>query len=348
MGAIATAVAWAVSIANNPSHGYDQASRWGPDYDCSSLIIQAWENAGVPVKSAGASYTGNMCNVFLANGFTDVTGQVNRSTGAGLKKGDVVWVKGHVEMMCSDTQLVGAHISETGGIYAGQQGDQTGNEISVRSYYNKPWTRVLRYMREWEDITEEDVNSGNRYLTLEEMQENAKFIYKKFYGLGWTLNSIAGMLGNMQRESTINPEIWQNLEEGNTSGGFGLVQWSPATKLIAWAEEHGWDYKHIEVQCMKIHYEMVDGDSQWIATNTYDFSFREFSESTQSPEYLASAFLYNYERAGVSAEDERRENARYWYDFLKDLDPNWTPTAPEQETKRKGLSLMMMYMATRK
>jgi len=346
MGKIATAVAWAVAIANNASHGYDQSSRWGPDYDCSSLIIQAWQEAGVPVKTAGASYTGNMIKVFLANGFEDVTNQVNRATGAGLKAGDVVWVKGHVEMMCSSTQLVGAHISETGGIYAKTPGDQTGHEIDVRNYYNKPWTRVLRYMAEWEDITEDDITSGNRYLSLSEMQENAKFIYKQFYGLGWTLNSIAGMLGNMQRESTINPGIWQSLKEGNLEGGYGLVQWTPATKLIDWAEERGWDYSHIQVQCMKIHYEMVDG-GQYYETSSYPLSFKEFSESTESPEYLASAFLYNYERAGVSAEEERRTNARYWYDYLKDLDPNWEPT-PLPETKKKGLSLMMKYIATKR
>ena len=35
------AVTWAVGIANDNSHGYDQADRWGPDYDCSSLVIQA-------------------------------------------------------------------------------------------------------------------------------------------------------------------------------------------------------------------------------------------------------------------------------------------------------------------
>lgn len=34
--------AWA---ADN-SHGYDQANRWGPDYDCSSAVISAWELAG--------------------------------------------------------------------------------------------------------------------------------------------------------------------------------------------------------------------------------------------------------------------------------------------------------------
>ena len=41
--------------AGDPAHGYDQTSRWGPDYDCSSLVISAYEQASVPVKSCGAT-----------------------------------------------------------------------------------------------------------------------------------------------------------------------------------------------------------------------------------------------------------------------------------------------------
>ena len=51
------AVTWAIEIANDPAHGYDQDNRWGPDYDCSSLVISAWQQAGVPVKTKGATYT---------------------------------------------------------------------------------------------------------------------------------------------------------------------------------------------------------------------------------------------------------------------------------------------------
>ena len=46
MGVIDKAVQWAVDIANDSSHGYDQGSRWGPDYDCAALVIAAYEYAG--------------------------------------------------------------------------------------------------------------------------------------------------------------------------------------------------------------------------------------------------------------------------------------------------------------
>lgn len=141
---IEDAIAWAVAIANDNSHGYDQTNRWGPDYDCSSLLIQAYENAGCPVKTNGASYTGNMVDVFLNSGFENVTSEITLSTGSGLLPGDVLWVDGHTEMYIGDGNIVGAHINENGETTGGATGDQTTNEISVRSYYNYPWTTVLR------------------------------------------------------------------------------------------------------------------------------------------------------------------------------------------------------------
>lgn len=139
------AVNWAVSIANDNSHGYSRTNRWGPDYDCSSLVITAWENAGVPVKTKGATYTENMYNVFLMCGFQDVTASVNRSTGAGLERGDVLLnIINHTAMYIGGGQIVQA--SGTRGYP--QAGDQTGTEIWVcpySNYSNGGWDRILRY-----------------------------------------------------------------------------------------------------------------------------------------------------------------------------------------------------------
>ena len=71
------AVLFALDIANDNSHGYDQVNRWGsPDYDCSSLVITAYDKAGVPVKSKGATYTGNMREAFKKCGFVEVSDMV--------------------------------------------------------------------------------------------------------------------------------------------------------------------------------------------------------------------------------------------------------------------------------
>lgn len=42
---VASAVNWAKDIANNNIHGYSQTTRWGPSYDCSSLVISAYQHA---------------------------------------------------------------------------------------------------------------------------------------------------------------------------------------------------------------------------------------------------------------------------------------------------------------
>lgn len=145
------AVTWALATAEDPSHGYDQAYRWGPNYDCSSFVISAWEAAGVPVRSSGASYTGNMRAVFLRCGFADVTGKINLATGSGLEKGDVLLRhdysndNGHTELFIGGGKVVKASINEFGGVTGGQSGDQNGREIYVGGYYNSPWNCVLRY-----------------------------------------------------------------------------------------------------------------------------------------------------------------------------------------------------------
>lgn len=144
---IKKAVEFAIGIANDPEHGYDQTHRWGDkDYDCSGLVIDSWEEAGVPVRTKGATYTGNMKKVFLDNGFEEVISKVNVATGAGLQYGDILLKEGsHVAMFIGNGQIVHASINENGKVTGGKEGDQTGKEICMRSYYNKPWNSVLRY-----------------------------------------------------------------------------------------------------------------------------------------------------------------------------------------------------------
>ena len=146
MGVIDRAMAWALTTAESSEHGYDQKDRWGPDYDCSSFVISAWEAAGTGVKAAGATYTGNMRSAFLSCGFEDVLDEVNRYTGDGLCTGDVLLnTQNHTAIYIGGGQLVHARCNETGGIVGGQTGDQTGGEICVSTYYNYPWDAILRY-----------------------------------------------------------------------------------------------------------------------------------------------------------------------------------------------------------
>lgn len=164
------AVELAKCMANDPTHGYDQQHRWGPDYDCSSLLITVWEQAGVAVRTAGATYTGNMRDTFLRCGFEDVTGLVSLGDGRGLLAGDVLLnYANHTAMMVDRTTLVQASINELGTTTGGQSGDQTGGEIALRGYYNYPWDCVLRY-REGAGGIAENAAGGTQTPTEETVQ----------------------------------------------------------------------------------------------------------------------------------------------------------------------------------
>lgn len=147
MTVINNATAWAVNIASDNSHGYDQIGRWGPDYDCSSLVISAYEQAGVKVKEAGATYTGNMRAAFVKCGFEAIP----YKKGMTLYKGDVLLnEKHHTALYIGNGQIVQASSNEKGGIYNGKDGDQTGREIATGRFYeySKGWDYVLRYNEE--------------------------------------------------------------------------------------------------------------------------------------------------------------------------------------------------------
>lgn len=162
---------------------------------------------------------------------------------------------------------------------------------------------------------------GNRYLTQSEMEGNACEVYSFFSGKGWSRNAIAGILGNMQTESNINPGLWQSLKEHNYSGGFGLVQWTPATNYTDWATANGYTITNPTGQLKWID-ELSETKGQWIKTSAYSMSWSEFKKSTETAEYLASAFLKNFERAGVEKESERKSQATSWYNFLEKYDVN--------------------------
>lgn len=153
--------------------------------------------------------------------------------------------------------------------------------------------------------------TGNRYLSLTEMQNNANIMYAFFTEKGWTVNAISAMFGNMQTESTLNPGIWENLDP--FVGGYGLVQWTPYKHYSEWAGDGWQDNGQKEME--RIIYEL-ENHLQWISTSLYPMTFREFSQSDKPPAYLAQAFLYNYERPTVKPQPARSKQAEYWYEYL--------------------------------
>lgn len=139
------ALQWAIGIANDQRHGYSQSNRWGnPDYDCSSLVLSAYKQAGV--DTGNATYTGNMKSELLKHGFSDVTASCNLSNCNGMQRGDILLyhlsgTQGHTALYAGNRQIVHARGQSYGSSAPGDQG----SEIAVTPYSRSRWATVLRY-----------------------------------------------------------------------------------------------------------------------------------------------------------------------------------------------------------
>lgn len=131
--------------------GYDQFNRLdfrnGGETDCSALVILTCERSGLLPgnnirRSIGATYTGNMRASFEARGW-QVLPNLPVSQ---LRPGDVLLNDGdHTAMYVGNGQIAQASIDEHGHPSGGESGNQTGGETLVCSYYNFPWSCVLRF-----------------------------------------------------------------------------------------------------------------------------------------------------------------------------------------------------------
>ena len=180
---------------------------------------------------------------------------------------------------------------------------------------------------------------GNRYLDTSEMENNAYLVYSYLYREGWSYNAICALLGNMVRESSINPALYESFIV-SPSSGYGLVQWTPATKYQNWANERGYDITDGNHQLQWLIEETVPS-GQWTSGHGFSLTWEEFTTSTLDINYLTEAFMWQFEKPGIPALDERLYWANYFYDYLKDLDPLNPPYNPDRRTKR-GLKVWQM------
>ena len=304
MPSIQTAYNWAIETCNKPNVGYSQAYRNQQTvkgvtyYDCSSFIWCALLAGGFDVVQIWGSWpftTSTMGRVLKILGFTK-----HPSTDR-WKPGDILLRAGHTEMAFDETRTMGAHTSTV----------PLDDQVSINSNDGRGnWLELWR----WETGASNQWIKGNRYLGTGEMQNNATIVFSYLMAKGWTANAVSGVLGNMQKESTVNPGIWQNLNPNNPSLGWGLVQWTPSTNYTNWASTNGYTNDDGNGQL-----EWIDSVTapigQWIPTDQYPESFGEFKVSTLTPEYLADCFLKNFERPADIDQPDRQKYARYWYDW---------------------------------
>ena len=176
-------------------------------------------------------------------------------------------------------------------------------------------------------------------MTQSEMEQNVDEIYAQLYSAyGWSINAICGVLGNIQQESSINPAQTQNgYPIGTMNGGYGLCQWTPASKIKNWLQAHNHSlysgyWQICAMNNLSLDIQLTNEEvlahygNEWIPTTQYPLTYEEFKHSGQTVEYLTMAFLKNYERAGDEVTSQRIRYAENWYRYLMGSDPPPQPT----------------------
>lgn len=223
--------------------------------------------------------------------------------------GDILWRSGHTEMVYTGGNgsgvTMGAHTARYDFV----------NQVSINSYtstasswsvlYRDPTQTVVTY--KWYQVNDYLPEYGD------EMTGNAYMVFSFFTKLGFTNEAIAGLLGNMQQESGINPGFWQNYH----GPGYGLVQWDPASNYLNWASGQGIDINDADQngdgQCTLIN--LCESVGQWLPTSTYPYTWAQFAALSDVHEAVR-AFLYEYERAGSPMLPNRYDYADHWYDII--------------------------------
>lgn len=177
------------------------------------------------------------------------------------------------------------------------------------------------------------VSNKKGSMTQAEIDNNAYMIRDQLLSYGWTIEAICGMLGNARAESYLNPGQTQiGYKIGGSSGGFGLVMWTPQTNYTDWSKQNNHDVNsgYWQTWCISTEANTGGAGSQYIATSAYPLTYDEFKHSTDDYLYLVEVFLRNYERAGIEALSARKEYATYfWNLFGGQPTPPTPPTPPD-------------------
>lgn len=190
---------------------------------------------------------------------------------------------------------------------------------------------------------------------------NATKIYNTLTSWGWSLSAIAGILGNMQHESSLDPALIQETNRwrlpnhaadlsdvpnsvmqnfymeyygaNKKAFGIGLVQWDgkgiTRQKLVGYCENNGYIWYDGDAQLSRLAYE-YSNDMQFQHKQVYGvvWDWESYVTNTRTPEESARIWCDCYEISGGIS--ERQQNARWWYDYFSGSAP--VPPSPDPPT----------------
>ena len=330
---IEQAIAWALTIAADNDYYYVSPPRPPYGMDCSYFVIHAFQD-GAGVDCHGASDTSNMISC-MTQGGTFLNIPFNY---AAAQRGDIfMWdgtgTLGHACIYLGNGRIVHAANSSQGILEAPYNPDT-------------PFTDILRYNGLPVNPQWHAKSTGGYAQDSVEAIENALMILTVLSGLGWSLQAVCGLLGNLGSESGYNPWRWEGdvvLPYGDPriatsmSNGYGLVQFTPPGKYILdlnaqLLPDYGPNYSDSpgNIDDGNAQLNFINNYADYNPTTAWPQTYAEYKIWGGSPEDAASIWIHNYERPlSYSTEPDRRAQARYWYDLLG----GYTPQPP----KTKGL-----------
>ena len=210
----------------------------------------------------------------------------------------------------------------------------------------------IELVNNWYMSTDHFLGSTDTSNITSYMEHNVSLIYNYFSSMNWSLSAIAGMLGNFQVESTFSPAFIQSSHRsslpnsasslsdvpnnvmlsfyGNNRGyGIGLAQWDGKTtttpqgqKLVSFAIRYNLDWFDGDTQLFRILREK-ETNIQWQAKTIFGirWTWSNYIDNTRSPEDSADIWRQCYEIGGDASITRRRNNARYWYNYLQNVQP---------------------------
>ena len=170
----------------------------------------------------------------------------------------------------------------------------------------------------------------------QEAYDNCFEIYTILYNLGWTLEAVCGVLGNMESESGYNPWRWQSdiilanddpdiyIQNGHA---YGLCQWDPASKYISngvGIAGYSPNYSNQAGTASDGHAQMIFMDSysaQWQnhPSSPWPETFAEYKQLTASVAYCTESWFHNYEIG--TWDNNRIPAAEHWYQEFGGITP---------------------------
>lgn len=143
---------------------------------------------------------------------------------------------------------------------------------------------------------------------------NAEIAWNFFRSKGCSEETTAGILGNLQQESGLNPES----EQSSGGPGRGIAQWTVNggryNNLLKMAEDMGMEWTDIRVQLEFIWWEMKEGETTCIRIMEQRYGGLEGFMYLMNVRKACDAFEACYERAGKPMMEKRYKYAEAFYE----------------------------------